>query len=126
MYWKIRKGLYPSVGALRQTGTTVIIEDVTFPVSRMAEATTALQGLFVKYNYNEAVIFGHALEGNIHFVFNQDLNSQAEVDRYEKFMDELAVLVVDRFDGSLKAEHGTGRNMAPYVEKQWAKKHLIL
>ena len=121
VYWKIRKGLYPSVGAMRQTGTTVIIEDVTFPVPRMAEATTALQELFTKYNYNEAVIFGHALEGNIHFVFNQDFNSQAEVDRYEKFMDELAVLVVDRFDGSLKAEHGTGRNMAPYVEKQWGE-----
>ena len=121
VYWKIRKGLYPSVGAMRKTGTTVIIEDVTFPIAKMAEATLALQDLFAKYHYDEAVIFGHALEGNIHFVFNQDFNGQSEIDRYEEFMEDLSVLVVDRFDGSLKAEHGTGRNMAPYVEKQWGE-----
>jgi len=119
--WKIRKGLFPSVGAMRQTGTTVIIEDVAFPVPRLAEATLALQELFAKYEYNEAVIFGHALEGNLHFVFNQDFNGQTEMKRYEHFMDELAVLVTERFDGSLKAEHGTGRNMAPYVTQEWGE-----
>lgn len=121
VYWKIRKGLYPSVGAMRKTGTTVIIEDVTLPIEKMAEATLALTDLFTKYHYDEAVIFGHALEGNIHFVFNQDFNSQSEIDRYEEFMEDLSILVVDRFDGSLKAEHGTGRNMAPYVKKQWGE-----
>lgn len=121
VYWKIRKGLYPSVGAMRKTGTTVIIEDVTFPTEKMAEATLALQDLFAKYHYDKAVIFGHALEGNIHFVFNQDFNGQSEIDRYEEFMEDLSILVVDRFDGSLKAEHGTGRNMAPYVKKQWGE-----
>jgi len=120
-YWKIRKGLYPSVGAMRKTGTTVIIEDVVFAVKDIAEAIGALQELFVKYGYNETVIFGHALEGNLHFVFNQNFDDQAEIDRYERFMDELAVLVTERFDGALKAEHGTGRNMAPYVEKEWGE-----
>ncbi|MFO7862508.1 MAG: FAD-binding and (Fe-S)-binding domain-containing protein [Salinivirgaceae bacterium] len=117
--WKIRKGLFPSVGAMRKTGTTVVIEDVAFPVPQLAEATLALQSLFAKFEYNEAVIFGHALEGNLHFVFNQDFNHAKEVERYAQFMDELAVLVTEKFDGALKAEHGTGRNMAPYVEKEW-------
>ncbi len=121
VYWKIRKGLYPSVGAMRKTGTTVIIEDVTFPIEKMAQATLALTDLFTKYHYHEAVIFGHALEGNIHFVFNQDFNGASEIERYEEFMEDLSILVVDRFDGSLKAEHGTGRNMAPYVKKQWGE-----
>ncbi|WP_321322244.1 FAD-linked oxidase C-terminal domain-containing protein [Labilibaculum sp.] len=119
MLWKIRKGLLPTVGGMRKVGTTVIIEDVCFPVPKLAEATLDLQDLFKKYKYSEAVIFGHALEGNLHFVFTQDFGTQPEIDRYAKFMDELADLVVGRYDGALKAEHGTGRNMAPYVEMEW-------
>jgi len=117
--WKARKGLLPTVGGLRKNGTTVIIEDVAFPLPQLAAACLALKELFKKYEYHDAVLFGHALEGNLHFVFSQDFSNQNEVDRYEKLMAELAVLVVDKFNGSLKAEHGTGRNMAPFVEKEW-------
>ncbi|WP_281227443.1 FAD-binding and (Fe-S)-binding domain-containing protein [Flavobacterium aquiphilum] len=117
--WKARKGLLPTVGGLRKNGTSVIIEDVGFPLPQLADACLELKDLFKKYEYHDAVLFGHALEGNLHFVFSQDFSNQAEVDRYEKLMSELAVLVVDRFGGSLKAEHGTGRNMAPFVEKEW-------
>jgi D-lactate dehydrogenase len=121
MYWKVRKGTFPSVGAMRRAGTTVIIEDVAFPVESLASAALDLQALMRTHGYSEGIIFGHALEGNLHFVFTQDFSSQAEVDRYARFMDDVAVLVVDKYDGSLKAEHGTGRNMAPFVEKEWGK-----
>jgi len=121
LLWKIRKGLFPSVGAMRKTGTTVIIEDVAFPVPSLAEATIDLQNLLKKYKYDEAVIFGHALEGNLHFVFTQDFSAQSEIDRYAKLMSEVSDLVVNKYDGSLKAEHGTGRNMAPYVEMEWGR-----
>ena len=119
LLWKIRKGMFPSVGAMRKTGTTVIIEDVTFPVPRLAEATLDLRELLDKWGYDEAVIFGHALEGNLHFVFNQDFGDLKEIDRYSKFMADVADLVVHKYDGALKAEHGTGRNMAPFVEMEW-------
>lgn len=117
--WKIRKGLFPAVGAVRETGTTVIIEDVAFPVSRLAEAALDLQELLKKYNYHEAVLFGHALDGNLHFVFTQDFGPKEEIGRYENLMNEVTGLVVNKYDGSLKAEHGTGRNMAPFVEMEW-------
>lgn len=126
LYWKIRKGLFPSVGAMRKTGTTVIIEDVAFPVPRLAEATLDLQSLFEKWGYHEAVIFGHALEGNLHFVFTQDFSTPAEIERYSSFMTDVANLVVSKYDGSLKAEHGTGRNMAPFVELEWGKEAFEL
>jgi D-lactate dehydrogenase len=119
--WKVRKGMFPSVGAMRATGTTVIIEDVTFPIARLAEATLDLQQLLRSHGYSEAIIFGHALEGNLHFVFTQDFNTASEVERYAGFMEALSKLVVDKYDGSLKAEHGTGRNMAPYVELEWGQ-----
>jgi D-lactate dehydrogenase len=80
-----------------------------------------LHQLFQKWGYQEAVIFGHALEGNLHFVFTQDFGTQSEVDRYASFMAEVAVMVVSKYDGSLKAEHGTGRNMAPFVEMEWGR-----
>ena len=117
--WKIRKGLFPAVGAIRESGTTVIIEDVAFPTEHLANAALDLQTLFVKYHYHEAIIFGYALEGNLHFVFTQDFSIQSEVTRYRDFMDEVVEMVVTQYDGSLKAEHGTGRNMAPFVEKEW-------
>ncbi len=119
IYWKIRKGLFPAIGAMRETGTTVIIEDVAFPHQHLAAAALDLQNLFKKYHYEEAIIFGHALEGNLHFVFTQDFSHEEQVVRYRDFMDEVVNMVVEKYDGSLKAEHGTGRNMAPFVEKEW-------
>jgi len=117
--WNIRKGLFPAVGAVRETGTTVIIEDVAFPIDRLAAATLHLRKIMAAYHYDEAIIFGHALEGNLHFVFTQDFSTTAEVERYRRFMHDVSVMVVESYDGSLKAEHGTGRNMAPYVEMEW-------
>ncbi|MCS4307088.1 D-lactate dehydrogenase [Rheinheimera pacifica] len=117
--WAIRKGTFPAVGAVRKTGTTVIIEDVTFPVEQLAEGVSRLQQLFDKYYYHEAIIFGHALEGNLHFVFTQGFDDATQVARYDAFMQEVAQLVAVEFAGSLKAEHGTGRNMAPFVELEW-------
>ena len=125
-YWNVRKGMFPSVGAMRKVGTTVIIEDVAFPVPRLAEATLDLQRLLAAHGYPDAIIFGHALEGNLHFVFTQDFNAAAEVARYRGFMDALCKLVVDKYDGSLKAEHGTGRNVAPFVELEWGAEAYAL
>ena len=121
MYWKVRKGTFPAVGAMRRTGTTVLIEDVAFPIESLADATLDLQALLRHHGYHEGIIFGHALEGNLHFVITQDFGDKAEIDRYARFMDDLCKLVVDKYDGSLKAEHGTGRNMAPFVEMEWGK-----
>jgi D-lactate dehydrogenase len=124
--WKIRKGLFPAVGAVRPVGTTVIIEDVAFPIDRLADATVELQGLLARHGYAEAIIFGHALDGNLHFVFTQDFGVAAEVERYARLMDEVCAMVVDTYGGSLKAEHGTGRNMAPFVEMEWGAEATAL
>jgi D-lactate dehydrogenase len=117
--WKVRKGLFPAVGAVRASGTTVILEDIAFPLETMGDAILELQKLFKKYEYHQAIIFGHAKDGNIHFVITQSFNTPAEIDRYDRFLREVVQLVVNKFQGTLKAEHGTGRNMAPFVETEW-------
>jgi D-lactate dehydrogenase len=124
--WKVRKGTFPSVGARRAVGTTVIIEDVAFPLARLADATLDLQALLRAHGCTEAILFGHALAGNLHFCFTQDFNTATEVARYGRLMDAVARLVVEDHDGSLKAEHGTGRNMAPFVELEWGLDGVLL
>ncbi|WP_218419736.1 FAD-binding and (Fe-S)-binding domain-containing protein [Alteromonas lipotrueae] len=124
--WNIRKGLFPAVGAVRPTGTTVIIEDVAFPLENLADGLNALVALFEKHDYHDGIIFGHALDGNVHFVFSQGFNSAKEVSRYQAFMADISVLVTQRFAGSLKAEHGTGRNMAPFLTAQWGEEGVAL
>ena len=119
LLWKIRSGMFPSVGSVRKTGTTVIIEDVAFPIERLADGALDLTRLFRKHNYDNAIIFGHAKDGNLHFVITQSFNDQAAVDQYARFIDDVVDVVVHRYDGALKAEHGTGRNMAPFVETEW-------
>lgn len=119
--WAIRKATFPAVGAVRETGTTVIIEDVSFPLEKLAEGIIKLHALFDEFNYDEAIIFGHALAGNIHFVFTQSFETDAEIKRYDAFMQKVANLVAVEYGGSLKAEHGTGRNMAPFVELEWGE-----
>ena len=126
LYWKIRKGLFPAVGAVRVTGTTVIIEDVAYPIECLAEATLELQDLFKKYGYSEALIFGHALEGNFHFVFTQDFSDSKEIKRYDELMNEVVHSVAVKYQGSLKAEHGTGRNMAAFIEVEWGHDAYIM
>ena len=119
LLWKIRKGMFPSVGAVRRSGTSVILEDVVFPVENLATAVRDLRLLFTKHGYENAIIFGHAKDGNLHFVITQSFHEKKEIDRYARLMDDVVRLVVGRYDGSLKGEHGTGRNMAPFVEAEW-------
>lgn len=120
-YWAIRSGIFPSVGGTRPLGTTCLIEDVAFHTEDLPEAVADLQDLMEKHGYHDACIYGHSLEGNFHFIINQSFDTEKEIQRYENMMNDVIQLVVDKYDGSLKAEHGTGRNMAPFVEYEWGK-----
>lgn len=121
LYWKLRKGMYPSVAAVRAKGTSVMLEDVAVPVNRLGEAIVDLQLLFVKHGYHDAIVFGHAKEGNLHFLVSQSIATDEDIRKFEIFNDELSDLIINRYRGSLKAEHGTGRQIAPYVEDEWGR-----
>lgn len=118
--WHIRKGLYASVAGARRRGTTALLEDVAVPVAALTDACVALDKVFAAHRYDagDTVVFGHAKDGNIHFMVTEDLGSKAGVTRYAAFTEDM-VDVVLAHGGTLKAEHGTGRVMAPYVERQY-------
>jgi D-lactate dehydrogenase len=120
-YWAIRSGIFPKVGGTRPAGTSCLIEDVAFHIEDLPEATVKLQKLIADHGYDDACIYGHAFEGNYHFILNQSFESEDEVKRYADMMNDVIHLVVDDYGGSLKAEHGTGRNMAPFVKYEWGE-----
>lgn len=120
-YWKARKAFVTAVGGSRPSGTTLITEDFAVPPARLAEACTALLDLQSRHGFDAAVA-GHAAHGNLHFLLAFDAGDPSDVERYARFMDEFCKLTVERFDGSLKAEHATGRNIAPFLELEWGTK----
>ncbi len=120
--WDVRKGLFTSAGASRDKGTTMLTEDVAAPIDRLPELVGGLRQLLDAHGYEDAIIFGHALAGNLHFQMAENFNRPGAAERFRKFCDDLAKLIVVDFSGSLKAEHGTGRAIAPYVEIEWGQK----
>lgn len=116
--WTLRKGLYTSVAGSRPTGSTALLEDVVVPVEALAQTCTDLTELFTKYRYQDAVIFGHAKDGNIHFMLTDDFSKTSGLDSYRGFTEEMVEVILGH-GGSLKAEHGTGRTMAPFVRRQY-------
>ncbi len=116
--WTMRKGLYTKIAWNRPKGTAALLEDVAVPMERLGSVCSELQVLFDKHNYEGAVIFGHAKDGNIHFLVTEDFDGPVSMKRYEDFTEDMVQLVLDR-QGTLKAEHGTGRIMAPFVQRQY-------
>lgn len=116
--WKLRKGLYTSVAGARPPGTTALLEDIAVPVAALAQTCVDLTRLFDAYDYSDSVIFGHAKDGNIHFMLTDRFESADQLARYTDFTEDMVGLVLGNA-GSLKAEHGTGRVMAPYVRRQY-------
>ncbi|CAN5394927.1 FAD-binding and (Fe-S)-binding domain-containing protein [soil metagenome] len=116
--WHIRKGLVAAVAGARPSGTTALLEDIAVPVAELSRTCRGLQQLFEKHGYADAVIFGHAKDGNVHFLLNEDFDDEASVIRYREFTEDMVDLVLGAH-GTLKAEHGTGRIMAPYVRRQY-------
>ncbi|MFE7629966.1 FAD-binding and (Fe-S)-binding domain-containing protein [Kocuria sp. NPDC057446] len=116
--WTVRKGLYTTVAGARPSGSNALLEDVVVPVAELGETCEQLTALFDAHGYRDSVIFGHAKDGNVHFMLNEQFDRPDLLARYERFTEDMVALVLDHH-GSLKAEHGTGRNMAPFVRRQY-------
>ncbi len=118
MFWHVREGLHGLMAAMRPDGASLIMEDVCVPPARVAEAAKDIPELLRKHGFLWGVA-GHASAGNLHFTLTPNFEREEDRDRYEAFIADLVALIVDKYDGSLKAEHGTGLNMAPFVEREW-------
>lgn len=120
--WDIRKGFFASAGAMRPKGSIMLTEDVAAPIERLADFVTDLRQMLDDHGYEDAVIFGHALAGNLHFQMGDDFSKPGSAEKFDVFSKALSDLVSIQYGGSLKAEHGTGRAIAPFVEAEWGSK----
>jgi D-lactate dehydrogenase len=119
--WRVREGLHGLIGRFRAPGASLIIEDVCVPPARIAESARDIQALLTEGGFLPGVA-GHTSAGNLHFMLTPDFGKPEDLERYEVFIEKLVELILDKYDGSLKAEHGTGVNMAPFVEREWGSK----
>ena len=146
------------MGGAREPGSSMLLEDVACETSKLGAMSKDIIAIFRKYNHPDACLMGHALEGNLHLIFNQSFKDDTEMARanpntltppqpephnsnpnpdpdpnaspspnpnqarYEGIMQDLCETVALKYGGSLKAEHGTGRNVAPFVEMEWGTK----
>ncbi len=117
--WDVRKGFFATGGAARPRGTSMLTEDVAAPIDRLAEFVLDMRKLLDDCGYDDAIIFGHALAGNLHFQMSDDFMDPNAAKKFDHFSKALSDLVSVRYGGSLKAEHGTGRAIAPFVEAEW-------
>ncbi|MBK1795157.1 FAD-binding oxidoreductase [Devosia sp. WQ 349] len=121
-FWDIRKGFFTTAGATRPQGTTLMTEDIAAPIEKLADFVTDVRAMLDEHGYEDAIIFGHALAGNLHFLMGDDFAKPGAAEKFDLFNQALSDLVSVRYNGSLKAEHGTGRAIAPFVEIAWGKK----
>ena len=124
--WDIRKGFFASGGAARPKGTSMLTEDVAAPIERLADFVIDMRQLLDEHGYDDAIIFGHALAGNLHFQMSDDFSKPGSAEKFDRFSHDLSQLVSVQYGGSLKAEHGTGRAIAPFVETEWGPKAYAL
>jgi len=117
--WDMRKGFFASGGAARPKGTAMMTEDVAAPIDRLADFVIDMRKLLDDHGYEDAIIFGHALAGNLHFQMSDNFAEPGSAEKFDRFSKDLSELVSVRYEGSLKAEHGTGRAIAPFVEREW-------
>ncbi len=120
--WDARAQLFGALGELRPPGTSLLTEDMAVPLDELVPFAQGLEKLYAKHGYERAIIAGHASAGNLHFMIIDDLSAQEGVDRFKAFMEDAVTLVADELNGSLKAEHGTGRVVAPFVKREWGAK----
>jgi D-lactate dehydrogenase len=120
--WDIRKGFFASGGAARPKGTAMLTEDVAAPIERLADFVIDMRALLDEHGYEDAIIFGHALAGNLHFQMSDNFALPGSAEKFDQFSKALSDLVSVQYGGSLKAEHGTGRAIAPFVEVEWGSK----
>ena len=104
----------------------MLTEDVAAPIEKLADFVIDLRKLLDDHGYEDAVIFGHALAGNLHFQMGDELSAPGIAEKFDRFSKDLSELVSVQYGGSLKAEHGTGRAIAPFVEREWGTKAYLL
>ena len=109
--WKARKSAYAVLARIK---THFVLEDVTVPMSKIADLLKGIQAI-AQRNQIMIATYGHAGDGNLHPQILFDGYDPEEVKRKEVASTELFELAIG-LGGTLTGEHGIGLQKAPYMK----------
>lgn len=122
LVYKARKGLYSALLNEREReGEFIIIGDVVVPSSEVPESLKEIQELIERFGLKTS-LFGHIGDGNIHANIFTNLNSKEEMEKAEKFLEELGDVALAHH-GSVSAEHGIGYEKKNLLMKEFMYKN---
>ncbi|KAA3613587.1 MAG: FAD-binding protein [Calditrichaeota bacterium] len=101
--------------ALARVKPTTILEDATVPRSNLVALIEKVNELAKKYDLLVGN-FGHAGDGNMHPTVLTDERNTDEIERVEKFFDELYDETI-KLGGTITGEHGIGLAKKKYLSK---------
>ena len=102
--WAIRNGLYAIVAGARASGTTALLEDIAVPVEHLAQVpVSCFTELFANHGYEGSVIFGHAKDGNIHFMITDRFDTPDGQARLADFTEDMVELVLSQGEAGPEA-----------------------
>ncbi len=108
--WAARKSAYAVLARIK---THFVLEDVTVPMTKIAELLKGIQAISEKRHIRIAT-YGHAGDGNLHPQILYNGYDPEQVKRMEEASADLFKLAID-LDGTLTGEHGIGLSKASFM-----------
>ena len=108
--WAARKSAYAVLSRIKPSS---VLEDVTVPMTHIAELLKGVQDISRKHDISIAT-FGHAGDGNLHPQILYDEYDPVQLAKKEKASEDLFKLAIE-LDGTLTGEHGIGLSKAPFM-----------
>ncbi|MEX0980120.1 MAG: FAD-binding oxidoreductase [Gemmatimonadota bacterium] len=120
--WQIRHAASPIVARQAERGliSMQFIEDSVVPVERFPEYVEGVRRILDGHGM-DAVIFGHAGDGNAHVNPLVDVRLGNWRSRVRAVLEE-TVALVSGLGGTLSGEHGDGRVRAPFLSAIWGER----
>lgn len=115
--WHIHHGVHTAMAMARPPATTLVMEDFSVPREHVVEVITQLNRLFDRFGIKRSAITGHLTDCTLHFMLTENFSNADRLRKYKRFVQAFVKLVLSK-GGVLKAQYGTGRAMAPFLERQ--------
>ncbi|WP_031458962.1 FAD-binding oxidoreductase [Chloroflexus sp. MS-G] len=119
--WQARRVISPALGRIRPNR---LGEDISVPVSRIAECVNRIKCVSAEYNL-PIVVFGHAGDGNLHPNILFDARNPAEVARVWPCAEAVFTAALE-VGGTLSGEHGIGTLKRPFMLKALGERQIAV
>ncbi|RRD48994.1 FAD-binding oxidoreductase [Arachnia propionica] len=107
----------PYTSLARRLPGHVLLEDFAVPATAIDETVAGLRGLLVKHSFTTEGITTTP-DGCIRYALTVDLDDAATQRRFRRYRRDVVALI-RAHGGSLRAHHGTGRAMSPFMLDQF-------